>query len=419
MADVLTLPGAGTNGGVPAPYLQGTIFPAGPGLGGRIALGMGQQTRRFSDIISTEGGAAISEAQLQSLLTAVAQGAASQQVVNYNFEGMVGPPGPPGKTIVQYLPPVNGVGQTGRYGADGADAFANIDIPIPYTGTATKWEACFTNNSPGTGSVAWITFKVKYKGVESDIAAGNTANAWLYWNASASTVVSSSATKPTLTAGQWLLGYNNAGTFEPSFFCKLITAGFLSVNALSAIAADLGTVTAGTVVMNLGGNNRLKLSPSGLQGSTDAGANYYDIITVEVSGARITALSVDTPQLADGAASSDKSARTAGVTGTGTVQTVSSFVSAGGTTQVKGDVQVRGDTIFGDIAHISVKRDATTIYGPTDTVINASGGAWTTVDWDVWETPGAGTYDYTIYVTTDDFDASTQQRNLWCREGIK
>ncbi len=392
MADVLTLPGQMTNGGVPAPYLQGTIFPARDRLGGRIALGMGQMTRRFADILSGEGGVALNEAQLQALFTALAQGAANQQVVNYNFEGLVGPPGPPGKTMVQYLPPIPGIGQVGRYGTDGADgadgadgidAFDNIDIPIPYEG----WEGAFTNNSPGAGSVAWTAFKVKYKGTEYTVAAGNTANAYLYWDAATPTVLSSTGTKSgTMGVGKFFTGWNNAGTFYPTNFQKLITAGHASFTTLSAL-----------------------------------GLTVYeaDIENLVVTTAKIANLNVTNGKIADGAVSADKSARTAGGTGGGTVQTVSGFVSAGGVTMVKGDVQLRGDTIYADIAHVSVKRGSTTVWGPTDTLIHNNSGPWVTVDWDFWESPGAGTYTYTIYVTTDTYDLVAQQRNLWCREGTK
>lgn len=309
MADVLTLPGYGTNSGVPAPYLQGLIFPSGQALGGQIALGMGRMTRRFSDIVSTEGGTTISESQLQSLLTAVAQGAASQQIVNYNFDGMVGPPGPPGETIVQYLPPVNGIGSVGRYGEDGEDgedAFADIDIPIPYTGTATKWESCFTNNSPGAGSVAWTSFYVKYKGQVYTVSASNTSNGWLYWDAASPTAISTSATQPSIAAGQFLVGRNNSGTFEPSMFQKLITSGFISVAQLSAIVADLGTITAGTITMNLGSTYRLRMSPNGIQGSINSGSSYFDIIDLDgtdvvIQGTKLKIGSVDTKQIADDA----------------------------------------------------------------------------------------------------------------------
>jgi hypothetical protein len=317
MGDVLTYPGMGTNGGVPAPYLQNTIFPAGQGFGGRIALGMGRQTRRFADLVSAEGGMALNETQLQSLIMAAAQsGGSAAQSINYNFDGLVGPPGPRGPTIVQYLPPINGIGQVGgkgNAGTTGIDAFADIDIPIPYSG----WEGAFTNNSPGAGSVAWASFKIKYKNAENTITAANTALEYLYWDSTAPTVITSTATRSNAVGvGKFLVGRNNAGAFEQSQFIKLITSGFISVTALSALAADLGTVTAGTIILNLGSTYRMKISPSGIQGSVDSGSNYTNIITqdgtnVLIQGTKIKALSVETGAINDLAVATGKIANSA------------------------------------------------------------------------------------------------------------
>ena len=131
-----------------------------------------------------------------------------------------------------------------KAGADGIDAFDDIDIPIPYDG----WEGAFTDDDPGAGSVSWTSFKVKYQGSEHTVAASNTANPYLYWDSSSPTAVSSTATKSTVSGdGKFMIGWNNSGTFTPSQFFKLITAGFIDVTVLSALAADIGTCTAGTL----------------------------------------------------------------------------------------------------------------------------------------------------------------------------
>jgi hypothetical protein len=255
MADVLTLPGAGSNTGVPAPYLQSTIYPVENGFGGNVALGMGSQTRRFQDIVSEEGQVSVSSAQLQSLFMAINQvGLAQPQSVNFNFEGLRGPPGIPGQTIVNQgrSGTLGGIGSSGADGADGADgvdAFDDIDIPIPYDG----WEGAFTDNDPGAGEVSWTSFKLKYQGTAYTIAADDTALEYLYWdvNSSPTTLLSTATRSNAVGVGKFPVGWNNGGTFQNSQFIPLITAGFASFQSLSALGitvvnADIGLLAVET-----------------------------------------------------------------------------------------------------------------------------------------------------------------------------
>lgn len=215
------------------------------------------------------------------------------------IQGAVGPQGPPGASAM----PILVSGPAGIPGTDGIDAFMDIDIPIPYDG----WEGAFTNNDPGAGSVSWTAFKLKYKGVEYTIAAGNTSKVWLYWDVATPSALSSTDTRSTATGtNKFFVGYNNSGTFEQSQFIKLITAGFISVTALSALAADLGTITSGTITMNLGSTYRLQISPSGIRGSTNSGSSYFNIITLDgtdvvLQGTKLKLASVATAKIADDA----------------------------------------------------------------------------------------------------------------------
>ena len=61
-----------------------------------------------------------------------------------------------------------------------------------------------------------------------------------------------------------------------------------AIHSSSAIVADLGEVTAGTITLNLGGSNRLRISPSGIQGSDDSGSTWYDIIATDSGKVVIT-----------------------------------------------------------------------------------------------------------------------------------
>jgi len=402
VADVLNYPGLGANGGVPAPYLQNTLLAASGGLGETIALGMGRMTRRFGDIVSTEGGVSINEVQLQQMIVAAAQsGGSAAQAINYNFEGMIGPPGPPGQTIVQYLRAPVGLGQTGVYGEDGADAFDDIDIPIPYDG----FEGAFTNNSPGAGSVAWTSFKLKYKGTAYTITATNTANAYLYWDVTAPTVLSSTATRANAVgSGKFLVGHNDSGTFYPSQFAKLLTAGWISVNQLSALAADLGTVTAGVLTMNLGSTYRLRLSPNGLQGSINSGSSYFDIIDLDgtdvvIQGTKLKLLSVDTGVVAANAITGFDSATSASgnwAGGASSTVTLASYTIATGYVRVTGQVEVSVTDWVGDTAVVTLLRDATPIRSVS---VAMAAGTRTAIAINDIDNPGAGTYDYKINIT--------------------
>jgi hypothetical protein len=396
VADVLTYPGMGTNGGVPAPYLQNMIYPAGDGLGGRIALGMGRMTRRFDDLVSEEKEGGLTNAQLQALIVAAAQaGGAASNVINYNFEGLIGPPGPPGKTMVQYLQPPIGLGQVGSSG------LTDIDIPVPYDG----FEGAFTDDSPGAGSVAWTSFKIKYKGSSYTVAAGNTSNTYLYWNASSPTAISSSNTRTdAVGVGKFFIGRNNSGTFEQSQFIKLITAGFISVAQLSALAADLGTITAGSLTMNLGSTYRLRLSPTGLQGSNNSGQAWFGIVDLDgtdviIQGTKLKLLSVATGAVANNAITAWDSASSASgswyQSGTDVV-TLEDFTISGGYIDVHGEVDIEADNWSGETVTVKLVRDSTTI---VTRVLEMAASTRVSVTMNTKDNPGAGTYDYKINIS--------------------
>ncbi|MFH0981806.1 MAG: hypothetical protein V2A79_09735 [Planctomycetota bacterium] len=414
MADVLNYPGLGANAGVPGPYLQGLLVPAGPGFGGQPTLGMGRMTRRFADIVSVDKGG-LTEAQLQALIVASAQaGGTAAQSINFNYYGSQGPPGPPGLTTVRYVTSGAGLGAAGPAGAAGADAFDDIDIPIPYDG----FEGGFTNNSPIAGSVAWISFKVKYQGTEHVVAAGNTANAWLYWDVAAPTVLSSAAAKPSLTAGQFVVGYNNGGTFEQSQFIKLITAGFISVNVLSAIVADLGTMTAGTITLNLGTVYRLRLSPNGLQGSINSGVDWFNIISqdgtgVLIQGDRIKAGTIETDKVADNAVSNfeaDTSAAGAWVQAGTNILSVADVVVPSGFVRLTAEVGVQSAVATGlQNGTVSFRRGVTQLKAKTLAITN---GGYTVFQLTYLDQPAAATYTYSLRVAGSLDDGTYENAEL-------
>lgn len=182
-----------------------------------------------------------------------------------------------------------------KTGAAGVDAFDDIDIPIPYDG----WEGAFTDDDPGAGSVSWTSFKVKYKGTEYTVTASNTANAFLYWDASSPTAISSTATRSNVVGvGKFLIGWNNSGTFYPSQFEKLITAGFIDVADLAALGitvvnADIGALAVDTAQIANGAVENAKIG--------NLAVDTAQIADGAIETAKIGNLAVDTAQIAAGA----------------------------------------------------------------------------------------------------------------------
>jgi hypothetical protein len=155
-------------------------------------------------------------------------------------------------------------------------------------------QGTFTNNSPGAGSVAWAGVVLEYKNQYYQITDGNTANPWIYWEIASPFVFANAASFPTLTVDGILIGKNTTGTFMSSWrsgqgipaeaiFDKLI-ANQIDVSQLSAISADLGTITAGTVtgvLLRTGtGNPRVEInSTDGLKAINSSGQVWIQIPT--------------------------------------------------------------------------------------------------------------------------------------------
>lgn len=147
----------------------------------------------------------------------------------------------------------------------------------------------FSNNSPSSGRIAWSSCKVVYNGTEYTITNGSclSTNKHVYWQLSNPTVFSASDTLPALGNDDFLVAFNSSGTAllvwnstivngnrittgsisatqiaahaitaneiaastitANEIAAATITAAKMNVSQLSAISADLGTITAGTV----------------------------------------------------------------------------------------------------------------------------------------------------------------------------
>jgi hypothetical protein len=118
----------------------------------------------------------------------------------------------------------------------------------------------FTSNSPGAGQVSWSDLLIVINGAPFPATlpnfSGNTSSPVIIYDTSVNNVVGV-ASVDALEAGDMLLGFNVSGTFRPSFTGTVIRgdtietgtilADKLDVNELSAITANLGTVTTGLI----------------------------------------------------------------------------------------------------------------------------------------------------------------------------
>jgi hypothetical protein len=266
--------------------------------------------------------------------------------------GLPGPPGPPGGVLF---------GPSGVNGVDGVDTLADIDVPIPYTGTSTKWEEKFEDNSPSAGKVSWASFYVRYKGNTYTVAANasGTASEVIYWDAASPTALSGGTLPQATGVGKWAVGFNETGTFAPSGFVKAMNAGLLKA----------GTIVAGLI---------------------KAGAVETD---------KINGLAVTTAKVGDGAITGYDLATSASgsyVVGGTNVVTVGSFVLVDGYAEVIGQVDVQASSWVLDTVTVKLLRGATEIRA---TSVKMADNTRTSVVLSDMDAPGAGTYDYKMRIS--------------------
>jgi hypothetical protein len=150
-------------------------------------------------------------------------------------------------------------------------ALTNYSLDVPMTRGI--------NYTVDTGALFWTTGKLWYEGTEYTIAAEETgtAHAFIYWDKDSPTVFQHSDTAPALDDDVWLMAYFDGTDVYSAFAQKIIHGGLiqadsieaskLSVDSLSAITANMGTVTSGTMqtaasgkrIVVSGTNNNLSL----------------------------------------------------------------------------------------------------------------------------------------------------------------
>ena len=308
----------------------------------------------------------------------------------------------------------------------------NLDTPQPRNG----WEGAFTSNSPSAGYVAWTSFVIRYQGTDYTIGASNSNKKYLYWNAGGTKtqLYGTDAIGDALGTGKFIVGYNEGGTFYPAQFIKIIhgaliqaatiLAEHLSVSQLSAIVADLGTVTAGTIILSLGGDNRLKISTSGIQGSDDGGSSWYNIITTDggkvvIEGDVVKAGTIIADAIADDELTVFRSVNTAASVAfsTSSYATIQSrsFPASGGVVHLTIQVQLKTDSGSGDVVNWQILRGTTEIVSGTQAITNA----WKTYAFSCIDLPSSGSYTYYFKVKGVVAAGDAQNRIMYCEEAIK
>jgi hypothetical protein len=148
----------------------------------------------------------------------------------------------------------------------------------------------FSDNSPGAGSTAWSSAIVQYQEKEYEITNGNTTNKWIYWSLATPTQFSTSATYPTITADVIIVGANVSGSFVSQWkpgqgmYAEMVigklVADQIYVTSLSAISANMGTLTSGTIV---GGTYKTATGTGARIEITTAGIIGYNSSNTEIS----------------------------------------------------------------------------------------------------------------------------------------
>lgn len=247
------------NGGapvVPAPMLSGNYIPnidtlAPSGLGLVSPWGSGANIRRYSPSSGTTLTPASAAIQ-DSLALLAASISPTPPIVNFNFEGLVGPQGPPGPSVAPIIYEVV------PWGANQADYppavfMGDLSVDFPMTNGITF-------SQDGT-ACDWTVGTLTYKGTTYEISAGSAveANKWIYWDSNSSpTTFSSTATLATaIGTTKWVMAYHVSGDPSLALQSKIIHGGLIeadtidathiNVSTLSAISADMGTITAGNI----------------------------------------------------------------------------------------------------------------------------------------------------------------------------
>lgn len=193
------------------------------GLGLFIPWGGGSTARRYIDYgtVAEEGDI---NGALQNLTIDIGGGG----VINYNFEGLIGPAGPPG------MP--GATGPSGFFTGDGwVGANQGLDSVIP------NHSIVFTDNDPSAGYISWASGTLRWMGANYSIAAGNSNKKYIYWDSGGSTgIFQGTDAIGDITSGKFVQAHNVSGTAMVVIPGRLMEGELLRNETVkaAAIAAD-------------------------------------------------------------------------------------------------------------------------------------------------------------------------------------
>lgn len=301
-----------------------------------------------------------------------------------------------------------------------------VDIPLTHN---LKWNNA-ASDAPTT--VSWEAedgvnpILVTYKGCTYEITAGSSNQGYIYWDPDSPSVFSGTSSSSTVwSIGAWIMAMNESGAVYPAFGMPVINAMILTVSQLSALAADMGTITSGSITLSLGGDTRLRIDSNGLYVSNNAGSSWDEIIyndsgdvtlaahNLVVANANIGALAVGTDEIQDDATQVYGTAETSGESGwvpgyDQTALTAQSITetSLGGLVEIFASMNIHNYDASSHYCVVEIYRDATCIYGPVNTETIAASGE---INWNVSvvDSPGSGSVTY--YMKIRDQNTGTPE----------
>lgn len=136
-------------------------------------------------------------------------------------------------------------------------------------------------NSPSLGYVSWTAFTILYKGVTYSIAGTSTALQYVYFDGTTGTVAATNTFADLLIGDRWPLCENSVtagvSTLYRATMSKYIMGGLVRASTLSSIAANLGTITGGSITLTTtDGNTQWRLDSTGLAGRWKTGSVWGD-----------------------------------------------------------------------------------------------------------------------------------------------
>lgn len=106
------------------------------------------------------------------------------------------------------------------------------------------------NQTPVNGSIAWSSVRIVYDGTEYAIANGNTAAKYVYWQLASPTVLSTSATYPTLATQDCLVFLNNGGIATSILDGTIVDGSLIVPGTVQAGALVASSITANQIAAN-------------------------------------------------------------------------------------------------------------------------------------------------------------------------